>query len=79
MDPARVAQDRKCSVFLAVWRRGAGHVTVKDVDEAPAPLPPNNRTNQRLQHQAIYGIELLDRLMRRAYTKGVRIHCHTKE
>ena len=32
-------------------------------NEAPAPLPPSNRTDQRLQHQAIYGMEPLDRLM----------------
>ena len=36
---------------------------VKDIDEAPAPLPPSNRTDQRLQHQAIYGMEPLDRLI----------------
>ena len=27
LNPARVAQVREYSVFLAVWRRGAGHVT----------------------------------------------------
>ena len=36
------------------------------------PLPPSNRTDQRLQHQALYGIEPLDWLMRRAYTKSAR-------
>jgi len=42
------------------------------LNKAPAPLPPSNCTNQRLQYQALYGIELLDWLMRRAYTKSPR-------
>ena len=36
------------------------------------PCLPSNRTDQRLQHQALYGIEPLDWLMRRAHTKSPR-------
>ena len=48
------------------------------VNKALAPLPPSNRTGQRLQHQVIYGIEPLDWLGRLAYTKSARNLCHTK-
>ena len=44
----------------------------KDVNEAPAPPAAEQRTDQTLQHQALYGIEPLDWLMRRAYTKSAR-------
>jgi len=43
--------------------------SVKSVNEAPASLLLSNRTDQRLQHQVLYGIDL-DWLMRRAYTKS---------
>ena len=47
--------------------RWNNHHTLKSrspsVNEAPAPLPPSNRTDQRLQHQATYGMEPLDRLI----------------
>ena len=42
----------------------------QNVNKASAPLPPSNRTNQRLQHQALYGVEPLDWLIRRAYTNS---------
>jgi len=32
--------------------------SVKNVNEAPAPLLPSNRTDQRLQHQALYASRL---------------------
>ena len=48
----------------------AAHRNIRASDEAPTPLPPSNRIDQRLQHQAICGIGPLDWLKRRAYTKS---------
>ena len=36
----------------------------------PSHLLPSNRTDQRLQRQALYSVESLDWLMRRAYTES---------
>ena len=48
----------------------AAHRNIQVLDEAPTPLPPSHRTDQRLQHQAIYSIKPLDWLKRRAYMKS---------
>ena len=52
-------------LFTVLYKR-------QNVNEAPVPLLPSNRTDQRLQHQPQNGIEPLDWLMRRAYTKSLR-------
>ena len=48
----------------------ATYHNIQVLDEAPTPLPPSHRTDQRLQHQAIYSIKPLDWLKRHAYTKN---------
>jgi len=53
------------------WLNGStSGYSISKRNEAPAPLLPSNRTDQRLQYQALYGIEPLDWLMRHAYTKS---------
>ena len=52
-------------LFTVLYKR-------QNVNEAPVPLLPSNRTDQRLQHQPQNGIGPLDWLMRRAYTKSLR-------
>jgi len=59
-------------ILLASWPRRYCSPQYPSVSEAPAPLLLSNCIDQRLQHQALYGIEPLDWLMRRAYTKSPR-------